>query len=47
MNGFFSMYMSGLSSAKSGGGGIMILINNNFDKEVTKVIKDPNHIGKH
>ena len=29
------------------GGGIMILINNNFDKEVTKVIKDPNYIGKH
>ena len=31
--------MSGLLSAKRGE---MILINNNFDQEVTKVLKDPN-----
>ena len=35
----YSTYLSGLSSNKRG---VMVLINNNFDQEVTKVVKDPN-----
>ena len=35
----YSIYMSGLTSTKRG---VMTLINNNFDKEVTKVVRDPN-----
>ena len=39
--GFFNIYiyMSGLTSIKSG---VMVLINNNFDQDVTKVLRDPN-----
>ena len=35
----YSTYLSGLSRNKRG---VMVLINNNFDQEVTKVLKDPN-----
>ena len=35
----YSIYLSGLSSNKRG---VMVLINNNFDQEVTKVVKIPN-----
>ena len=39
----YSMYLSGLSSNKRG---VMVLINNNFDQEVTKVVKDPNGLDQ-
>ena len=35
----FSVYLSGLTSNQRG---VMVLINNNFDQEVTKVIRDTN-----
>ena len=35
----FLTYLSGLSSNQRG---VVVLINNNFDQEVTKIVKDPN-----